>query len=135
MATDFGYRHGTDTPLMFLERFVDDAEHAELAWLTTRTIWGDLRLTVTDQHAAAAEELSRALRLRLAQSQPGTMRFVAAVSRLSLRDPYAPETDLTKRRRRIRTADVVKSTPTPAAAPVPLVPAVDTTEEAEFVDA
>jgi hypothetical protein len=135
-ATDLGYRHPTDTPLMFLERFVDDAEHAELAWLTTRSIWGDLRGSVTDDHAAAAEELSRALRQRLSSAQPATMRFVAAVSRLSLKEPYAPETDLTRKRRRRRTT--VVSTP-PTLVSESMVAAQlsddDITEEAELVDA
>lgn len=96
-ATDYGYRYPTDTPLMFLERFIDDPEHTELAWLTTRALWGDLRDDCDDDIAAAAEELSRALRRRLAQAQPATLRFVAAVSRLSLKDPFAPDTDLTGR--------------------------------------
>jgi hypothetical protein len=135
LATDFGYPHATDTPLMFLERFVDDAEHAELAWLTTRAIWGDLRTSVTDDHAAAAEELSRALRQRLSSSQPATMRFVAAVSRLSLRDPYAPETDLTRKRRR-RGKTVVHVAPTPTAEPAVIAVDPDVEpEEAELVDA
>ena len=99
-ATDFGFRFPTDTPLMFLDRFIDDAEHAELAWLTTRALWGDLQDQITPDLAGAAEELSRALRRRLSSSQPGTMRFVAAVSRLSLKHPYAPDTDLTRRGRR-----------------------------------
>src|SRR5581483_9373380 len=42
MGTDYGYRHDTDTPLMYLDRFVDDPEHTELAWLVTRALWGDL---------------------------------------------------------------------------------------------
>jgi hypothetical protein len=138
-ATDFGYRHPTDTPLMFLTRFVDDAEHAELAWLTTRAIWGDLRGSVTDDHAAAAEELSRALRQRMSSSQPATMRFVAAVSRLSLKDPYAPETDLTRRRRARRRGsdrELVHAAPSPTNDPAPItVPVDDGTEEAELVDA
>lgn len=96
-ATDYGYRYPTDTPLMFLERFIDDPEHTELAWLTTRALWGDLRDDCDDDVAAAAEELARALRRRLAQAQPATLRFVAAVSRLSLKDPFAPDTDLTGR--------------------------------------
>ena len=132
LATDFGYAHPTDTPLMFLERFVDDAEHAELAWLTTRAIWGDLRTTATEEHASAAEELSRALRQRLSQSQPGTMRFVAAVSRLSLREPFAPETDLTRTRRRRRTRDLQVAPPTPTSDATPV--AIET-EEVELVDA
>jgi len=94
LCTDFGYRHDTDTPLMFLERFAPDDEHAELAWLVTRVLWGDLQDSITDGHALAAEELSRALRQRLAAAQPATLRAVAVVSRLSLRHPYAPETDL-----------------------------------------
>lgn len=95
LATDFGFRHGTDTPLMFLSRFAADEEHTELAWLTTRALWGDLQHDLTPETAASAEELSRALRRRLAQAQPATLRLVALVSRLSLRHPYAPETDLT----------------------------------------
>lgn len=100
-ATDFGYDFGTDTPLMFLDRFVDDDEHTELAWLTTRALWGDLQRVLSVEHAAVAEELSRSLRRRLAQAQPITVRVVAALSRLSLRHPYAPETDLTRRGRKV----------------------------------
>ena len=97
-ATDYGYRYPTDTPLMYLDRFIDDPEHTELAWLTTRSLWGDLREECDDDIASAAEELSRALRHRLAQAQPATLRFVATVSRLSLKDSFAPETDLTNGR-------------------------------------
>jgi len=99
LATDYGYRHPTDTPLMFLDRFMHDAEHTELAWLTTRALWGDLREETDDHTASTAEELSRALRRRLAQAQPATLRMVAALSRLSLKHPYAPGTDLTRERR------------------------------------
>ncbi len=96
-ATDFGYRHYTDTPLMFLERVIPDDEHAELAWLVTRSLWGDLRNDVTDEDALAAEELSRSLRRRMGQAQPATLRFVAALSRLSVRHPYAPDLDVVAR--------------------------------------
>ncbi len=95
-AADFGFSQPSDTPLMFLDRFVDDDEHTELAWLTTRSLWGDLRSEADGDMASAAEELSRTLRRRLASLQPGTMRAVAAVSRISLRAPYAPDTDLTR---------------------------------------
>ncbi|HEX9766248.1 MAG TPA: DUF3488 and transglutaminase-like domain-containing protein [Nitriliruptorales bacterium] len=98
LCTDYGYRYHSDTPLMFVDRFVGDEEHTEFAWLVTRTMWGDLDEHLTPDLAAAAEELSRTLRRRLAQAQPASMRFVAAVSRLSLREPYAPETDLVPRR-------------------------------------
>ncbi len=91
LATDYGYRHDTDTPLMFLDRFAVDAEHTELAWLVTRGLWGDLEHSLTDELATWAEELSRALRRRLAGAHPGPVRAIALVSRLSLRHPYAPE--------------------------------------------
>jgi len=90
-ATDFGFRHRSDTPLMFLERMVPDSEHTELAWLVTRVVWGDLRDEATPELAARAENLTRSLKRRLASAQPATVRAVAFVSRLSLRHPYAPE--------------------------------------------
>ena len=96
-CTDLGFRHPADTPLHYLDRFVEDEEHTELAWLVTRGLWGDLRGEVTQEMATAAEEISRSLRRRLGSVQPATVRGVAAVSRLSLRYPYAPDTDLTHR--------------------------------------
>jgi hypothetical protein len=93
-AADYGYRHYTDTPLMFLDRVVPDEEHSELAWLVTRSLWGDMRGKLTDQDALAAEELSRSLRRRLSQAQPSTLRFVAGLSRLSIRHPYAQDLDV-----------------------------------------
>jgi hypothetical protein len=90
-ATDFGYRYTSDTPIMFLDRFVEDPAHTELAWLVTRSLWGDMQDRIGPDAAAAADELSRSLRRRLAAAHPATVRFVALVSRLSLRDPYAPD--------------------------------------------
>jgi hypothetical protein len=87
--TDLGYRHPSDTPIMLLDRFPEDEEHAELAWLVTRALWGDLQgEVISDDLVADAEELSRTLRRRLMQAQPITVRAVAAVSKLSLRYPY-----------------------------------------------
>jgi hypothetical protein len=93
LATDFGYGYQSDTPLMFLDRVVPDEEHTQLAWLVTRTLWGDLRNDVSMDDALAAEELSRALQKRLSQAHTWTLRGVSAFSRLSLRHPYAPEID------------------------------------------
>lgn len=104
-ATDLGFYQPTDTPLMFLDRFVPDEEHTELAWLTTRGLWGDLRPELTDAHAAAAQELSRSLRRRLANAQPASLRAVAVISRLSLKHPFAPTEETEERRfatRRLR---------------------------------
>jgi len=99
LTSDYGYRHDTDTPLMFLDRTASDPEHTEFAWLVTRSLWGDLQASLTGELASSAEELSRALRRRLAQAHPAPVRAVAMVSRLSLRRPYAPElTQLLRKR-------------------------------------
>ena len=89
--TDLGYGFEADTPLAHLSRFAEDAEHKELAWLVTRALWGDLRDDVTPAMASHAEELSRALRMRLNSAHPATLRFLAIFSRASLKSPYAPE--------------------------------------------
>ena len=86
---DFGYEHPSDTPIMLLQRFAPDAEHAQLAWLVTRALWGDLHDDVTDVVAADAEELAGTLRRRLAQAHQLTVRLVAGLSRRSLRTGYA----------------------------------------------
>jgi hypothetical protein len=87
-ATDYGYRHPSDTPLLFLDRFVPDEEHSELAWLVTRALWGDLRGGVDEELADDAEEYSQTLRRRLSMAQPLSVRASAALSRLSLREPF-----------------------------------------------
>ncbi|MDP1795479.1 MAG: transglutaminaseTgpA domain-containing protein [Acidimicrobiales bacterium] len=94
-STDYGFAYPTDTPLMYLERFIDDDEHTELAWLVTRVLWGDLQDDASLELAVAAEELSRSLKRRVGSAQPATVRFVAAVSRLSLRNPFAPDLNAT----------------------------------------
>jgi hypothetical protein len=105
-ATDFGYAHSGDTPLAFLERFVPDEEHSELAWLVTRTLWGDLQGEVDNDLALYAEELSRTLRRRLADAHPATVRFVAAVSRLSVRNPYIAESPRPSQRKETSLAGI-----------------------------
>lgn len=99
-AADFGYHYPADTPLAFTKRFVPDAEHDELAWLVTRTLWGDLREQVTEQMALTVEQLSASMRKRLSAGQPGTVRFVALISRTSLQTPFAPDLGPQKARRR-----------------------------------
>lgn len=89
LATDFGYRYPADTPLMFLDRITEDEEHTELAWLVTRTLWGDLQDQAGEPDALAAEELSRSLMKRLRQAHSWTLRVVALVSRMSIKYPYA----------------------------------------------
>lgn len=79
------------TPLELVELVEEDEEHAELAWLVTRGLWGDLRDRLTDDDAATAQRLAASVRTRLAQAQPETARLLAAVSRASLREPYSRE--------------------------------------------
>ncbi|HVV75735.1 MAG TPA: transglutaminase-like domain-containing protein [Mycobacteriales bacterium] len=79
------------TPLEFVTAVEADAEHEELAWLFTRVVWGDLRRDLQDDDLAAVEEMARSVGRRVAQQQPGTNRFVAAITRASLRDPWTSE--------------------------------------------
>jgi len=90
LARDLAVDDGATTPLGFLDVVVDDEEHAELAWLTTRALWGDLTRGVTADDAAAAGGLSRSLQRRLGRAQSGLTRLSAAVNRASLREPYDP---------------------------------------------
>lgn len=88
VATDYGYGQPSDTPLLFLRRFAPADDHTELAWLVTRALWGDLRGHPTEDMALHAEEYARVLKLRLGAAHPITLRVLAALSRLSLRDPF-----------------------------------------------
>lgn len=90
-CTDLGLPGRHLSPLAFMTVLVDDDEHAELAWLVTRVVWGDLREAVTDDHVLDAVELARALQTRASQAQPIAIRLLAAISRLSMKHPYAPE--------------------------------------------
>lgn len=89
-ARDLGLDDGRSTPLEFLDRVDEDPEHRELAWLTTRALWGDLTRDLRDEDAVAAEEMSRSLRARIAGAQPGLTRVGAISSRVSLRQPWDP---------------------------------------------
>lgn len=101
-TTDLGYRFPSDTPLMFLDRVMDDEEHIALAWLVTRSLWGDLTSDVTDEDADFAEGLSRSLVKRASQAHPYTLRVVSALSRLSLKHPYAERVPRIEEQRRFR---------------------------------
>lgn len=90
-AADFGYAFPGDTPLMFAERFVDDEEHRQFAWLVTRALWGDLGTDLTPELALEAQTFSGSLRRRLSQARPITVRAVALFSWRSLRRPYDAE--------------------------------------------
>jgi hypothetical protein len=79
------------TPLELVELVDEDEEHAELAWLATRGLWGDLRHELTDVDGVIARRLADSVTARLTKAQPETARLLAAVSRASLRAPYSLE--------------------------------------------
>ena len=90
-ANDLGIGHPTLTPIQFLDELVADKEHRELAWLVTRTMWGDLVRDTRAQDADRAEDLTRSVRKRMLRAQPPLMRMLGFISRASLRDPYTAE--------------------------------------------
>ncbi len=90
-ATDLNVGNTYDTPLDYLERVVADEDHAELAWLVTRTMFGDMSATADDVDVRAAEELAQSLRRRMLRAQPFQSRVLGALSRASLREPYTLE--------------------------------------------
>jgi hypothetical protein len=90
-ATDLNLGDPHDTPIEFLDKVIDDAEHEELAWLVRRTTYGDLFDAVTEEDAEAAREMGTSLRKRMLRAQPMQSRVLAALSRASLREPYTTE--------------------------------------------
>lgn len=90
-CTDLAIGDPTAPPLDFLASVQPDEEHAELAWLVTRALWGDLRRGLLEDDAAAAEAMARSLRGRISAAQPFGTRLAAWISRSSLRRPYSRE--------------------------------------------
>ncbi|MDX6273433.1 MAG: hypothetical protein QOJ92_643 [Frankiales bacterium] len=90
VVQDLGLDLGRTTALEFLREVDDDVEHSDLAWLTTRALWGDLVRDLQAADAVAAESLSQSLRRRVTAAQPLTVRLAAITSRTSLRHPYDP---------------------------------------------
>jgi hypothetical protein len=91
LAMDLNVGDPYDTPLEYLGRVQDDDEHTELAWLVSRTLYGDLSGRVTDLDAAAAEEMSSSLRRRMFRAQTVQSRLLSLVGRASLKYPYTDE--------------------------------------------
>lgn len=90
-AADLGIEATVISPLGFVDALANDDEHAELAWLVTRALWGDLTRDTRDGDAIAAEEMARSVRQRLVRAQPFATRLLAIGSRTSLREPYSAE--------------------------------------------
>jgi hypothetical protein len=90
LTTDLNVGDLVATPLEFLFQVASDDEHADLAWLTVRALYGDLVDQVGPSDVAVAEELSRSVQRRLLKAQPLQSQYLARVSRASLRTPYEP---------------------------------------------
>jgi hypothetical protein len=90
-AHDLNVGDPLDTPLEYLQRVVDDDEHAELAWLVARTMYGDLAAGASDEAARDAEVLATSLRRRMFRAQPFQVRVLAVLSKASIREPYTTE--------------------------------------------
>lgn len=88
VAIDFNFGHPTLTPIEFLDVVEEDDDHAQLAWLVTRALWGDLARDVRSEDAEQAELYARSVRRRLKAGQSPLMRTLAVASRASLKDPY-----------------------------------------------
>ncbi|HYD09664.1 MAG TPA: transglutaminase domain-containing protein [Acidimicrobiales bacterium] len=91
LAIDLNVGDEWDTPLEWMYKVQPDDEHLELAWLAARALYGDMRDTVTEADARAAEELAGSMRRRLSRGQPGSTRVIAAMSRTSIERPFTTE--------------------------------------------
>jgi transglutaminase-like putative cysteine protease len=87
-AYDLNVGDPRHTPLEFLAALQPDAEALELAWLTTRGLWGDLVRDLRPEDADAGEDMAASLTRRLRRAAPVLARVLAIASRASLRDPY-----------------------------------------------
>lgn len=90
-ARDLNIGDPAATPLELLAAIADDEEHAELAWLVTRALWGDLRRDLRIEDVEAAESMARSVTRRLQREQTALNRLLAAIARTSLRSPWSSE--------------------------------------------
>jgi len=91
LATDLNVGDPFATPIEYLDRVEPDDDHQELAWLVSRTMYGDLATVASAEDAAIAEELSASLQARLRAGQPTQVRLLAVVTQASMRAPYTEE--------------------------------------------
>jgi hypothetical protein len=90
-ANDLNLGDPSLTPLEFLSVIAPDPEHVQLAWLVTRSLWGDLQRDLRPEDADAAEVMAESVLRRVRRANPAVNRLVAVGSRVSLRDPYSEE--------------------------------------------
>lgn len=90
-VTDLGLAPPAASPLELVAQVESDPEHSELAWLVTRTLWGDLQRDIQPDDVEAAEVMSRSVSRRLRSAQPAFSRVAALASRASLINPWTDE--------------------------------------------
>jgi hypothetical protein len=91
VATDLSLGDPFATAIEFLDHIQEDGEHRELAWVFTRSLYGDLAYEATEEDAKLAEEMSSSLVRRMRGAQPLQVRAVGALSRASLQRPFSTE--------------------------------------------
>lgn len=91
VVTDLNIAPPGLSPLELVDRIESDDEHRELAWLVTRSLWGDLQRDIQPDDVENAETMSRSVARRMRSAQPALSRFAAAASRASLRNPWTEE--------------------------------------------
>ncbi len=91
LATDLNVGDPFATPIEYLDRVEPDEDHDELAWLVSRTMYGDLAPVASDDDARIAEELSASLQARLRSGQATQVRLLSLVTQASLQSPYTDE--------------------------------------------
>ncbi|MCA1840284.1 MAG: DUF3488 and transglutaminase-like domain-containing protein [Actinomycetota bacterium] len=90
-ATDLNIGKPSMTPIEFIASMDDDDENEELAWLVTRSLWGDLQRDLRVDDVRSAEEMAQSIARRMRKGAPAFNRLVAIGSRASLRDPFSSE--------------------------------------------
>ncbi|HUR50411.1 MAG TPA: transglutaminaseTgpA domain-containing protein [Acidimicrobiales bacterium] len=91
LVTDLNIASPGISPLELVERVEPDDEHRELAWLVTRSLWGDLQRDIQSTDVEGAETMSRSVARRLRSAQPALSRLAAVTSRASLKNPWTEE--------------------------------------------
>lgn len=92
LARDLAVGDPMATPLEFLDCIEPDKEHSELAWLVTRSLYGDIHgEQLTAEHVEVAEEFAASVRRRLFRAQSLTTKLLSLAARTSLRDPFSAE--------------------------------------------
>ena len=135
VAKDLAIGNPSATPVEFIDHFITDPEHQELAWLASRALWGDLRRDLRLEDAEAAEKLAKSVTSRMWRAQPGLNQVLALIARSSLREPFSAEipnlwwqrkrqasTDRRWRRLRRRVSAMRRSVRSGAAVPAALIP-------------